>query len=70
MAQAASVRRPFNPHTRRLIIRILTLNMHKGFSAFNRRFILHELREAIRNEAADVVLLQEVLGHGVLVVEN
>lgn len=36
--------------------------MHKGFSVLNRRFVLHELREAIRAEAADVVLLQEVLG--------
>lgn len=43
-------------------IRMLTLNMHKGFSVFNRRFVLHELREAIRNCDADVVLLQEVLG--------
>lgn len=36
--------------------------MHKGFSMWNRRFILHELREAIREVGADVVLLQEVLG--------
>ncbi len=43
-------------------IRVLTLNMHKGFSAWNRRFVLHELRDAIRRADADVVLLQEVLG--------
>lgn len=36
--------------------------MHKGFSVWNRRLILHELREAIRSVDADVVLLQEVLG--------
>lgn len=36
--------------------------MHKGFSLWNRKFILHELREAIRDADADVVLLQEVLG--------
>lgn len=36
--------------------------MHKGFSALNRRFVLHELREAIGASHADVVLLQEVLG--------
>ena len=29
-------------------MKLLTLNTHKGFSALNRRFILHELREAIR----------------------
>ena len=43
-------------------MKLLTLNMHKGFSALNRRFILHELREAIRASQADVVFLQEVLG--------
>lgn len=43
-------------------MKLLTLNMHKGFSVFNRRFILHELREAIRASEADVVFLQEVLG--------
>lgn len=44
------------------ILRILTVNAHKGFTVFNRRFILHELREAIRSTQADIVFLQEVLG--------
>lgn len=43
-------------------IKILTVNMHKGFNAFNRRFVLHELRDAIRDVNADIVFLQEVLG--------
>jgi len=43
-------------------LRVLTLNIHKGFSSFNRRFVLHELREAIRSTSADLVFLQEVLG--------
>lgn len=43
-------------------LRVLTLNIHKGFSIFNRRFVLHELREAIRSTGADVVFLQEVQG--------
>lgn len=43
-------------------MKLLTLNMHKGFGVGNRRFILHELREAIRAVEADVVCLQEVLG--------
>ncbi|HUG56807.1 MAG TPA: endonuclease/exonuclease/phosphatase family protein [Candidimonas sp.] len=43
-------------------LRILTLNAHKGFTFFNRRFILHELRDAIRATHADIVFLQEVLG--------
>lgn len=44
------------------LIRVLTLNMHKGFSAWNKRFVLHDLRAAIRHADADVVLLQEVIG--------
>lgn len=43
-------------------VKILTVNTHKGFTVFNRRFILHELREAVRALAADVVFLQEVQG--------
>jgi endonuclease/exonuclease/phosphatase family metal-dependent hydrolase len=45
-----------------LTLKILTVNAHKGFTFFNRRFILHELREAIRATHADIVFLQEVLG--------
>jgi len=44
------------------VLRVLTVNTHKGFSSFNRRFILHELREAVRTVGADVVFLQEVQG--------
>jgi len=43
-------------------VKVLTVNVHKGFTIFNRRFILHELREAIRSTAPDVIFLQEVLG--------
>lgn len=43
-------------------IRLLTMNTHKGFTTFNRRFILPELRDAVRSVGADVVFLQEVLG--------
>ncbi|HCW96159.1 endonuclease/exonuclease/phosphatase family protein [Stutzerimonas balearica] len=43
-------------------LRVLTVNTHKGFTSFNRRFILPELREAVRAVSADVVFLQEVLG--------
>ncbi|MCE1114420.1 MULTISPECIES: endonuclease/exonuclease/phosphatase family protein [Pseudomonas] len=41
---------------------VLTLNVHKGFTPFNRRFILPELREAVRATGADLVFLQEVHG--------
>jgi endonuclease/exonuclease/phosphatase family metal-dependent hydrolase len=43
-------------------LRILTLNTHKGFTTFNRRFILPELRDAVRTLSTDIVFLQEVLG--------
>lgn len=43
-------------------LRLLTLNTHKGFTAFNRRFVLPALREAIHGCGADIVLLQEVIG--------
>lgn len=42
--------------------KMLTLNMHKGFSVFNRNFILPELREAVRHLSMDIVFLQEVHG--------
>ncbi|HEY0289831.1 MAG TPA: endonuclease/exonuclease/phosphatase family protein [Pseudomonas sp.] len=38
------------------------MNMHMGFGLFNRRFILPELRDAVRQVSADVVFLQEVNG--------
>lgn len=43
-------------------IRVLTLNVHKGFTFFNRQFILPELREAVRSTASELVFLQEVHG--------
>ncbi|MBU9365998.1 endonuclease/exonuclease/phosphatase family protein [Burkholderia multivorans] len=51
---------PLAGHTQPL--RVLTVNIHKGFTFFNRRFMLPELREAIRQVGADVVFLQEVTG--------
>lgn len=42
--------------------KVLTVNIHKGFTVFNRKFMLHELREAVRQVGADVVFLQEVAG--------
>lgn len=43
-------------------LRVLTLNMHKGFSFFNRQFILPELREAVHSLSTELVFLQEVIG--------
>jgi len=43
-------------------LRVCTYNIHKGFSAPNRRPILPQLRHAIRTLDADLVFLQEVVG--------
>ncbi len=43
-------------------LRVLTINTHKGFTFFNRKFMLPELRDAIRTVKADLVFLQEVQG--------
>ncbi len=43
-------------------IKVLTVNIHKGFTALRRKVMLHELREAVRAVGADLVFLQEVSG--------
>ena len=45
-----------------MILRIATHNIHKGFSHFNRRMMVHELRDSLRQLDVDIVFLQEVLG--------
>lgn len=46
-------------------LRILTINVHKGFSFLNQKFVLHELREEIRRTDAEIIFLQEVTGENV-----
>lgn len=43
-------------------LRILSYNIHKGFSPNNSRFVLDEIRHAIRSVDAEMVFLQEVMG--------
>jgi endonuclease/exonuclease/phosphatase family metal-dependent hydrolase len=43
-------------------LRVVTLNIHKGLSQFNRRVVIHELREGLRVLGPDLVFLQEVQG--------
>ena len=43
-------------------LRVATLNIHKGLSHFNRRMVIHELRDGLRTLGADIVFLQEVQG--------
>jgi endonuclease/exonuclease/phosphatase family metal-dependent hydrolase len=45
-----------------MIIRLLSYNIHKGFTIGNTDFILQQIRNAIREVDADVLFLQEVLG--------
>ncbi len=42
--------------------RVLTLNIHKGFSAANRRFTLEDIRKCLRESGSNIVFLQEVVG--------
>jgi endonuclease/exonuclease/phosphatase family metal-dependent hydrolase len=44
------------------VLRVMTLNVHKGFTILGRRFVLRELRDAVREVGADLVFLQEVHG--------
>ncbi len=50
-------------------LRVLSYNLHKGFTFDNRRFVLAQMRAAIRAQQPDLVLLQEVqdqhAGHAV-----
>jgi len=43
-------------------LHVTTFNIHKGFSQFNRRMMVHELRERLRHLNPDIVFLQEVQG--------
>ena len=45
-----------------MALRICSYNIHKGFSQFNRRMVVHELRDRLRSLDADLVFLQEVQG--------
>lgn len=44
-------------------LRVCSYNIHKGFSPGNRRFLLDDMRHAIRLLNSDIVFLQEVVGH-------
>ena len=48
--------------TDRLVLKVLSYNIHKGFSSGHRRAVLEQMRQAIRSVDADIVFLQEVVG--------
>lgn len=43
-------------------LRVLTYNVHKGFNVGNRRFVLHQIRDALITADADLMFLQEMQG--------
>lgn len=43
-------------------IKIVTYNIHKGFSTTNKHFVLHDIKSALQNTEADIVFLQEIQG--------
>jgi len=43
-------------------IKVLTYNIHKGYSTANLRFVLHRMREELRKTDADIIFLQEIQG--------
>ncbi|HBW22047.1 MAG: hypothetical protein A2X28_09505 [Elusimicrobia bacterium GWA2_56_46] len=43
-------------------IRVLTINLHKGFSPLHRRFVLPQLSSSIHSYHSDIVFMQEVVG--------
>lgn len=47
-------------------LRVLTYNIHKGFSAGNRRFVLEQIREELRQADVDIVFLQEIQGRHIV----
>jgi endonuclease/exonuclease/phosphatase family metal-dependent hydrolase len=44
-------------------IKVLTYNIHKGFSTGNRSYALKNIKKSIQVVHADLVFLQEVIGH-------
>jgi len=45
-----------------LQLHVVTYNIHKGFSQFHHRMMVHELRDRLRELGSDIVFLQEVQG--------
>ena len=43
-------------------LRVLTYNIHKGFSTAGMSFTLHAIKHALRTTQADIMMLQEVVG--------
>lgn len=47
-------------------IKLLTYNIHKGFNITNRRFVLHQMRDILRETHVDLAFLQEIQGEHIV----
>ncbi len=43
-------------------IKLLSYNIHKGFNSLGSIFILHQMKELLRESQADILCLQEIVG--------
>lgn len=57
-----AVRNQLYRSSRFTMIKILTYNIHKGFDRYNRDFVLHKIKDQLKDAEVDVVLLQEIQG--------
>ena len=48
--------------SRKRNLTVVTYNIHKGLSQFNKRLVLHDIKERLKSLDADVAFLQEVQG--------
>ena len=45
-----------------MTLKVLTYNLHKGYSVFNLKYNLFDIKEALKSTDADIVFLQEIAG--------
>src|SRR5918996_1156218 len=53
----------YRPEDEGFQLRMLTYNIHKGFSMGNTRFVLHQIRDALELANVDLIFLQEIQGN-------
>ncbi len=53
---------PYYKNSMASVLKVLSYNIHKGFSIGGSKFVLHEIRQMLRDTGVDLVFLQEVLG--------
>src|SRR5438105_12589190 len=61
-AASAEVPIPIRTPLNAMRFTVATYNIHKGFTHFTRRMVIHEVKERLHGLSADILFLQEVLG--------